>query len=87
MTTYPSTITSDQAKAARKTARERYLACLLISGAYNLRYGVMKRDFHNEYLKDRDAYPKKFETDLKYMNIYQTPNKNGRYKKPKSKNE
>ena len=37
ISTYPSGVISDQAKAARKTAREQYLACIFISGACNVR--------------------------------------------------
>ena len=81
ISTYHSGVTSDISKAERKKARERYLACIFISGAYNVRYGYMKRDFHNEYLKDMDTHPKKFEEDLKYMNDYQMLNKPGVYKK------
>ena len=87
MSTYPSVITSDQARAARKNDCERYLAYLFISGTCNVRYGAMKIYFHNEYLKDKDAYPKKFDADLKYMNGYQTLNKPGGYNKPQRKNE
>ena len=47
----------------------------------------MKRDFHNEYLKDKYAHPKIFEAALKYMNYYQTLNNPGVYKKPHRKNE
>ena len=87
MTTYPSGVTGDQAKATRKTACEKYLACLFISGDCNVRYGVTKRDFHNNYIKDKDLHPKKFEMALKYMNDCQTLNKSGRYKKPHRTNE
>ena len=87
ISTYPSGVISDQAKAARKTAREQYLACIFISGACNVRYGSTKRYLHNEYLKDKDAYPKKFEAALKYMNDYQTLNKPVGYKKIHRKNE
>ena len=55
MFTYPSVVTSDQSKAARKTACEKYLACIFISGSYNVRYGSTKRDLHNEYFKDKDS--------------------------------
>ena len=47
MSTYPSGVTNDQAKAAKNTAREKYLACIFISGAWNIRYGAINRDFHN----------------------------------------
>ena len=87
MTKYPSGVTSDQANTARKTDRERYLACLLISGACIVIYGDMKIDFYNEYLKDKDSYPKAFEAALKYMNDYQMLKKTGRYKKSHRKNE
>ena len=87
MSTYPSVVTSDQAKVARKTSREQYLACIFISGVCNIIYRAMKRYFHNEYLKDKDAYPKKFEANLNYINDYQTLNKPGEYKKPHRKNE
>ena len=87
MSTYPSLVTSDQSKAEMRTAREQYLACLFISGACNVIYGDMKRYFHNEYLKDKDAYPKTFEWDLKYVNYYQTLNKPGGYKKKHKKNK
>ena len=80
ISTYPSGFISDQAKAARKAAREKYLACIFISGACNVRYGYTKRYLHNEYLKDKDAYPKKFEAYLKYMNDYQKLNKSVGYK-------
>ena len=57
ISTYPSVVTSDKFKVARNKARERCLACLFISGDCNIRYGFMKRYFHNEYLKDKDTYP------------------------------
>ena len=41
----------------------------------------------NEYLKEKDAHPKTFKVDLKYMNDYQALNKTGGYKKPHGKNE
>ena len=63
--TYPSGFTSYQANAERKTARERYLACLFISGDYNVRCRAIKRDFRNEYPKYKDSYPKTFEAALK----------------------
>ena len=47
MSTYPSGVTSDQAKAKSKTAREQYLACIFISGEFIVRYSTMKRDSHN----------------------------------------
>ena len=47
----------------------------------------MKRDLHNEYLKEKDAHPKKFEAALKYMNDYQTLNNPGGYKKPQRKDK
>ena len=87
MYTHSSGIKSDHPKAARKTSRERYLACIFISGACNVIYGAMTRYFHNEYLKDKYAYPKTFEADLKYMNNYQTLNNPGGNNKPHRKNE
>ena len=87
MSTYYSGVTSDQSKAARNIDRERYLAYLFISGACSVRYGSMKRDLHNEYLKEKDAHPKKFEAALKYMNDYQTLNNPGGYKKPQRKDK
>ena len=87
MSIYTSEVTSDQDRAARKTAREQYLAYIFISGACNVIYGAMTRYFHNEYLKDKYAYPKTFEADLKYMNNYQTLNNPGGNNKPHRKNE
>ena len=75
ISTYPSGDRSDQYKAAMKTACEKYLAFLFISGACYIRCGAMKRYFQNEYLKDKYAHPNTSETDLKYMNDYQIMNK------------
>ena len=47
MYTHSSGIKSDHPKAARKTSRERYLACIFISGEFIVRYSTMKRDSHN----------------------------------------
>ena len=77
MSTCPSGATDDQAKTARNISHERYLSCLFISGAYNVRYRATRRYFHNEYLKDKDVYPKTFDSDIKYMNNYQMLNKPG----------
>ena len=87
VSTHPSVITRYQAKAERKTDCEQHLACIFIIGACNVRYRDTERDFHNEYLKDKDAYPNTFEAVLKYMNCYKTLNKPGRYKKPHRENE
>ena len=48
MSTYPSGVTSDQAKEAKKTALERYLTCLFIIGACYVRYRATKRYFHSK---------------------------------------
>ena len=47
MSTYPSVVTSDQAKAARNIDREQYLACLFFGGPCIARYGAMKRYLPN----------------------------------------
>jgi hypothetical protein len=45
-------------KAAYDTCREEYLACMLLRGACQARYGQLKNDLANDMMKGTDNYPK-----------------------------
>ena len=68
----PAGATDDQRTDATKTAKERYLTCLLLSGADNTRYGQLKTDLENENLKGKDAYPKNYKQIMKLLNNYKS---------------
>ena len=61
---------ADQKAAAEAEARERYVACLIISGADNGRYKQLKDDLHNHYTMGTDKYPKTVEGAIKLLNNY-----------------
>jgi hypothetical protein len=44
--------------AAYATCREEYLACMLLRGACQARYGQLKNDLANDMMKGTDNYPK-----------------------------
>ena len=45
-------------KAAYATCRDEYLACMLLRGACQARYGQLKNDLANDMMKGSDNYPK-----------------------------
>ena len=53
-----TTDSADEKKVAIKEGKERYLACLFLSGADGSRYKQLKSQLANEQLLSKDSYPK-----------------------------
>ena len=64
----------DQKKDAMKKAKakEWYLAWLFFSRAVKVRYKQLKHDPKNEHLKEKDTYPKDYDSALKLLNNYRS---------------
>ena len=57
-------------KAAYITCREQYLACMLLCGACQARYGQLKNDLANNMTKGPDNYPKSIIDATRMINEY-----------------
>ncbi len=51
-------MTPTQIEAVKVTCWEEYLACMLLRGADNIRYGPLKVELSNDMTKGTDNYPK-----------------------------
>ena len=53
--------TTDVKAQAEQEIKEEFMVGLMISSANRNRFGILKRDLQNSYLKGQDDYPKTFE--------------------------
>ena len=49
---------SNQIEAATEAAKDQYLACVILVGSNNAKFGELKDDLSNSYLLRDDQYPK-----------------------------
>jgi hypothetical protein len=54
-------------KAATESSCEEYLACYAVCTADNTRFKDLKNELDNDFLKEKDCYPKKMEDALRLM--------------------
>ena len=74
MTGTPAT-PSEKTKAELQI-KEVFMAGLVISSANQKRFGLLKRDLQNAYLKGQDDYPKTFEEAKRLLSNWRAPQTN-----------
>ena len=65
---YPKNTLSNQCEAATEAAKEKYLACMLLVGAKNAKFGELKDDLSNRYLLGDNHYPNNSEVLVILLN-------------------
>ena len=79
----PTNIEKAQAESGIK---EEFMAGLLISSANQKRFGILKRDLQNYYLKGQDDYSKTFEEAKRLLSNWKAPVTNNYGKPPARSN-
>ena len=68
-----TTATSAEKTKAKLEIKEEFMAGLLISSANQKRFGLLKRDLQNSYLKGQDEYPKTVEDAKRLLSNWKAP--------------
>ncbi len=62
--------TADEMKEAKKTVPKKFLAALMLSGAYCEKYGELKRSMVENYITGTSKYPESPDVVLCILNVY-----------------
>ena len=72
---YPKNVLSHQREAATEAAKEKYLACMLLAGSKNAKFGDIKDELSNSYLIRDNHYPNNREGIVSITNNWKGSNK------------
>jgi len=70
------------AGAPSEDEKDEFMAGLMISSANQKRFGLLKRDLQNTYLKGQDDYPKTFEDIVRLLSNWKALQSNSYVKPP-----
>ena len=83
----PGTPTTAELDKAELEIKDEFMAGLLISSANQKRFGLLKRDLQNSYLKGQDDYPKTFKDAKRLLGNWRAPQQSSNYIKPPARND
>ena len=81
-----TTATLGEKTKAELQIKDEFMTGLLISSANQKRFGLLKRDLQNFYLKGQDDYPKTFEEAKRLLSNWKAPQSNA-FIRPPSRND